>query len=57
MGDDAWCWKNVKERFKKIESYHVEVPEEHRKYVNPKAEGGLFLLHLSLGALLPPLAG
>ncbi|KAF8858139.1 alcohol oxidase [Acephala macrosclerotiorum] len=49
VGDEAWNWKNVKQRFKKIESYHVEVPEEHRKYVNPKAEdhGTDGPLHLS----------
>lgn len=29
----------MKERFKKVESYHVEVPEEHRKWVDVKAEG------------------
>ena len=39
VGDDAWTWKNVKQRFKKIESYHVEIPEEHKKYINPKPEG------------------
>lgn len=39
VGDDVWRWNNVKERFKKVESYHVEVPEEHKKYINPKAEG------------------
>ncbi|KAH6678315.1 hypothetical protein B0J14DRAFT_582430 [Halenospora varia] len=38
VGDDAWKWENVKERFKKVESYHVEVPEKHRKYINPKVE-------------------
>ncbi len=41
VDDDTWNWKNVKQRFKKIESSHVEVPEEDRKYVNPKAEGKL----------------
>jgi len=38
VGDDSWNWKNVKQRFKKIENYHVEVPEEHRKYIDPKPE-------------------
>ncbi|KAI9050741.1 hypothetical protein LZ554_004861 [Drepanopeziza brunnea f. sp. 'monogermtubi'] len=49
VGDDAWTWKNVKERFKKIENYHVEIPSEHRKYINPKAEdhGTTGPLHLS----------
>ncbi|KAE8443347.1 hypothetical protein EG329_001990 [Mollisiaceae sp. DMI_Dod_QoI] len=49
VDDDTWNWKNVKQRFKKIESYHVEVPEEDRKYVNPKAEdhGTDGPLHLS----------
>ena len=39
VGDDAWNWKNVKQRFKKIEHYHANVPEEHRKFVNPRVEG------------------
>ncbi len=38
VGDDDWNWKNVKQRFKKIESYHVDVAEEHQKYINPKVE-------------------
>ncbi|KAH6718962.1 glucose-methanol-choline oxidoreductase-like protein [Leptodontidium sp. MPI-SDFR-AT-0119] len=38
VGDDAWKWTNVKERFKKIERYHVEIPKEHQKYISPKAE-------------------
>jgi len=42
VGDDAWAWKNVKERLKKIENYHVDVPEEHRAYIHPK-ESGEFL--------------
>ena len=41
VGDEAWSWKNVKERFKKIESYHVEVPEGHT-FLKPKAEGQFF---------------
>jgi hypothetical protein len=40
VGDDSWNWQHVKERFKKIESYHIEVPEEHKKYINPEASGG-----------------
>ncbi|KUJ20239.1 glucose-methanol-choline oxidoreductase-like protein [Mollisia scopiformis] len=49
VGDDAWNWTNVKQRLKKIESYHVEVPAEHRKFVNPKAEdhGTTGPIHLS----------
>ena len=39
VGDDAWSWKNVKERFKKIERYHVEIPKEHQRYINPKEQG------------------
>lgn len=42
VDDDAWSWKNVKKRFQKIESYHVEIPAEHKKYINPKAEGTVF---------------
>ncbi|TVY48290.1 Alcohol dehydrogenase [acceptor] [Lachnellula occidentalis] len=49
VGDEDWEWKNVKERMKKIETYHVEVPEEHRKFIDPKQEdhGTNGLLHLS----------
>lgn len=39
VGDEDWRWESVKERIKKIETYHVEVPEEHKKYINPKLEG------------------
>jgi choline dehydrogenase-like flavoprotein len=38
VGDDAWSWKNVKQRFGKIESYHVEVREGHG-FVKPRVEG------------------
>jgi choline dehydrogenase-like flavoprotein len=38
VGDDAWSWKNVKSRFGKIESYHVDMPEGH-KFLKPKVEG------------------
>ncbi|CZT48059.1 related to alcohol oxidase [Rhynchosporium secalis] len=38
VGDDTWKWKKVKERFKKIENYHVDIPREHQKYISPKAE-------------------
>lgn len=38
-GDEAWSWLNVKQTFKKIENYHVEVPKEHRHYINPKSSG------------------
>jgi hypothetical protein len=39
VGDDAWSWTNVKERLKKIENYHVDVPEEGKRYISPKAAG------------------
>jgi hypothetical protein len=39
VGDDTWAWTNVKERFKKIEHYHVEIPEEGKKYISPKEAG------------------
>lgn len=39
VGDDAWAWRNVKERFKKIETYHIEIPKEHQQYIGPKATG------------------
>ena len=32
-------WPNVKERFKKITNYHVEVPEELKKYLDAKISG------------------
>ncbi|PQE17554.1 hypothetical protein CJF30_00009567 [Rutstroemia sp. NJR-2017a BBW] len=38
VNDDAWSWKNVKERLKKIEAYHDEIPDEYREWVNPKPE-------------------
>lgn len=39
VGDDEWNWKNVKERMKKVTTYHVDVPEDHKRWINPKAEG------------------
>jgi hypothetical protein len=39
VGDDAWSWTNVKERFKKIENYHTAIPEEGEKYISPKEAG------------------
>ncbi|KAJ8061383.1 hypothetical protein OCU04_010439 [Sclerotinia nivalis] len=38
VDDDTWSWVNVKERFKKIEHYHDEVPDQYRELVNPKPE-------------------
>lgn len=29
----------MKERFKKIEHYHVDVPEEGKRYISPKEAG------------------
>ncbi|EHL00909.1 putative Choline dehydrogenase [Glarea lozoyensis 74030] len=51
-GDDAWKWDGkdgVKERIKKITTYHTEVREEHRKFIDPKPEdhGTSGPLHLS----------
>lgn len=43
VGDDAWSWKNVKERFKKIENCHIEIQEELKVFINPKAEGEFLL--------------
>jgi choline dehydrogenase-like flavoprotein len=37
--DEAWEWKNVKERLKRIESYHREVPDGCEKWVNVKESG------------------
>jgi uncharacterized protein YydD (DUF2326 family) len=39
VGDDAWNWQNVKRRMKKIENYQTDMPEEQKKYINPKAQG------------------
>ncbi|KAF4630105.1 hypothetical protein G7Y89_g8033 [Cudoniella acicularis] len=49
VGDEAWRWERVKERIKKIESYHVEVPEKYRQFIDPKPEdhGTSGPLHLS----------
>lgn len=49
VDDDAWSWTHVKERLKKIEHYHDEVPDQHREFVNPKPEdhGTEGPLHLS----------
>ncbi|TVY81898.1 Alcohol dehydrogenase [acceptor] [Lachnellula suecica] len=38
VDDTAWEWKEVKERFKRIVTYHTEIPEEHRKFIEPKVE-------------------
>lgn len=52
-GDEDWSWEKVKERLKKIESYHVGIPDEHRGFINPKAEdhGTNGPLHLSYADL------
>lgn len=39
VGDSAWKWENVKEQAKKMLSYHVEVPEQFKKYINPNPAG------------------
>jgi hypothetical protein len=41
VDDETWAWKNVKERFKKIENYHVDIPQEGRRYISPKEAGKL----------------
>jgi hypothetical protein len=41
----------VKERLKKIENYHVDIPEEGRKYISPK-EAGEYVLRKSELSLL-----
>ena len=38
-GDEEWRWGKVKERVKRVETYHVEVREEHRRFIDPKADG------------------
>ncbi|KAL3420704.1 glucose-methanol-choline oxidoreductase [Phlyctema vagabunda] len=37
VGDDVWKWRNVKETFKKITTYHTEIPQEVQEYLHPKA--------------------
>ncbi len=39
VGDDTWAWANVRERFKRIENYHTEIPREYQKFVSPKTVG------------------
>ena len=39
VDDESWNWTNVKQRLKKIENYHVEVPKGHEKWINPKLSG------------------
>lgn len=41
VGDDDYDWKHVKETYKTIENYHVETPNGHEKWINPKSEGTL----------------
>jgi choline dehydrogenase-like flavoprotein len=43
VGDETWSWRNVKERFKKITSHHVNIAEEHKEFVNPAIEGNEYL--------------
>lgn len=52
VGDETWKWANVKERLKKLETYHVEVPEENRKYLDAKQEGKFPVLDKARGKLL-----
>ncbi|RDW88356.1 hypothetical protein BP6252_00388 [Coleophoma cylindrospora] len=51
VGDDAFDWKHTKERLKKIEHCHQEIPATYQKYVNPKVEdhGTAGALHLAYG--------
>jgi choline dehydrogenase-like flavoprotein len=39
VGDEDFGWAKVKERYKRVENYHVEVPEENRRWVDVRAEG------------------
>ncbi|KAK2809739.1 hypothetical protein FQN50_003584 [Emmonsiellopsis sp. PD_5] len=39
VGDESWAWENgTQRRYKEIENYSIEVPEDGRKYVNPLPE-------------------
>ncbi|KAK9482111.1 GMC oxidoreductase [Lipomyces starkeyi] len=35
VGDDRWRWENIKEIFKKFETYHTEVPKGTEKFAKP----------------------
>ena len=39
MDDDAFDWKHTKERLKKVEKCHLDVPDQYEQYVSAKAEG------------------
>ncbi|PMD17612.1 GMC oxidoreductase [Hyaloscypha hepaticicola] len=49
VDDETWAWKSMKGRFKKIENYHVDIPQEGRRYISPKEadHGTSGPLHLS----------
>ncbi|KAK2776766.1 hypothetical protein FQN52_003918 [Onygenales sp. PD_12] len=39
VGDESWGWENgTQRRFKEIENYSIDVPEDRKKYVNPLPE-------------------
>jgi choline dehydrogenase-like flavoprotein len=48
VGDEAWNWENVKERFKKIEGLDTTVPDDYKKYISPQSKGMSLLSQLSL---------
>jgi choline dehydrogenase-like flavoprotein len=52
VGDEVWEWRNVKERLRKIENCHVNVAEEHRKFVHPNPSGIVFRMSPDLCAFI-----
>ncbi|MCJ1230773.1 hypothetical protein MMC12_007447 [Toensbergia leucococca] len=38
VDDEAWSWEQTNRRFNKIETYHGEVSDEFKAYVNPSYE-------------------
>ncbi|OJD15708.1 hypothetical protein AJ78_04043 [Emergomyces pasteurianus Ep9510] len=38
VGDESWRWEHTLRRFKEIESFHADLPEDMKKYVNPLPE-------------------
>jgi len=45
VGDEAWNWENVKERIKRVETRHCEVPEGMKRFIAPKTGGEWFFLY------------
>lgn len=44
VGDEDFAWSKMQDRLRKIENYHVDVPKEHRRFIDVRAEGKLFFI-------------